>query len=93
MPYDRFEPLREGVLNAEGYIAPPYVIDAHAHVHLHIPREGQKRFRNFFEVSKQLSEPEQAGFIDPESLIKEMDRYGVDKAVILAADAMWITFD
>ena len=93
MPYNRFDQLRNGVLRDDGYIAPPYVIDAHAHIHLHIPKPGQKPFNTFFDVSKQLSEPEQADFIDPKSLIREMDRYGVDKAVILAADAMYIDYD
>lgn len=93
MPYNRFDPLREGILRDDGYIAPPYVIDCHAHVHLHIPKPGQKGFQNFMEVSKALSVKEKSSFIDYKSLIREMDRYGVDKAVILAADAMYIDFE
>lgn len=93
MPYDRFNPLKDGVLREDGYIAKPYVIDAHAHIHLHIPKSGEKRFNNFFEVSKRLSVKDETSFIDPESLIHEMDRYGIDKAVIHAADAMYIDYD
>lgn len=93
MPWDRFDPLRGGTLKADGYIAPPYVIDSHAHIHLHIPREGEKRFKNFYEVSEQLVLREKAGFIDPKSLIREMDRYGIDKACILCADIMYIDFE
>lgn len=93
MPYNRFQPLRDAVVREDGYISPPYVIDAHAHIHLHIPRPGNKCFNNFMEVSKALSVKEDASFIDPESLIKEMDRYGIDKACVLAADAMYIDYD
>ena len=93
MPWNRFEPLRKGVLREDGYIAPSYVIDAHAHIHLHIPRVGKTGFKNFYEVSEQILSREKAGFIDPKSLIREMDRYGVDKACILCADGMYIDFD
>jgi len=93
MPWDRFEPLSNGVLREDGYIAPPYVIDAHAHIHLHIPRAGNTRFKNFYEVSEQIMLKEKAGFIDSKSLIKEIDRYGVDKACILCASGMYIDFD
>ena len=93
MPYFRYEPLKEGILRDDGYISPPYVIDAHAHLHLHIPRAGEKPFKDFWGVTEQLGSKEKSGFIDPKSLILEMNRYGVDKAVILAADAMYIDFD
>ena len=93
MPYYRYETLREGVLRDDGYIAPPYVIDAHAHIHLHIPHPGEKPFKDYYGVSEQLGSIEKSGFIDPKSLIREMDRYGIDKAVILAADGMLIDFD
>jgi len=93
MPYNRYDPLREGILSEKGYISPPYVIDAHTHIHLHIPRQGGKPFRNFQEVSDQLALKDQAGFIDPNSLINEMNRYGIDKSIVLAADGMYIDFD
>ncbi len=93
MPWDRFEPLAKGVLSKDGYIAPPYVIDAHAHIHLHIPKEGRTRFNNFDEVTRQLLREEEAGLINPESLLAEMDRYGIDKACILYAGRMCISFD
>jgi predicted TIM-barrel fold metal-dependent hydrolase len=93
MPWDRFEPLAKGVLREDGYIAPPYVIDAHTHVHLHIPKPGKTRFKDFNEVSEQLMLKEKAGFIDPKSLIREMDRYGVNKACVLYAGRMCIDFE
>lgn len=93
MPWDRFEPLGKGILRRDGYIAPPYVIDAHAHIHLHIPKAGNPRFENFHEVTTQLLREDQADLIDPQSLIREMDRYHVDKACILYAGRMSIRFD
>lgn len=93
MPWNRFEPLANARLSKAGYLAPPYVIDAHAHLHLHIPKEGRQRFRNFHEVTEQLLRPDRADLIDPQSLIREMDRYGIDKACILYAGRMCIDFD
>lgn len=93
MPWDRFEPLANGKLKENGYIHPPYVIDAHTHIHLHIPKAGQTRFANFHECAKQLLTEELAGMIDPESLIMEMDRYGIDKACVLYAGRMSIKFE
>ena len=93
MPWDRFKHLRDGVLREDGYIASPFVIDAHTHIHLHVPKAGQTRFKDFFEVSEQLAQRDQCDFIDPKMLIREMDRYGVDKACVLCADMMYIPFD
>lgn len=93
MPWDRYKPLAEGILQESGYIAPPYTIDAHTHIHLHIPKPGKTRFANFHEVAKQLLSEEESGVIDPEYLIMEMDRYGIDKACVLYAGRMCIKFD
>ena len=93
MPWDRFDPLAKGLLRKDGYMHTPYVIDAHAHIHLHIPKEGHPRFANFHEVAEQLLREDKAGMIDPESLIREMNRYGIDKTCILYAGRMAIKFD
>lgn len=85
MPWNRYLPLRDSKLKDTGYITSPHVIDAHSHLHIHIPREGQPPFKNFYEVSDQLFHKEKAGFIPTETLIKEMDRYGVDKSIINCA--------
>jgi predicted TIM-barrel fold metal-dependent hydrolase len=93
MPWDRFHPLANGLLRKDGYIHPPYVIDAHVHIHLHIPKDGNPRFSSFHEVTEQLLREDLASLIDPDSLIKEMDRYGIDKACILYAGRMCIRFE
>ena len=54
MPWDRFDPLAKGLIRKDGYMNTPYVIDAHTHIHLHIPKEGHPRFANFHEVAEQL---------------------------------------
>lgn len=85
MPWDRYLPLRESQLKESGYITHPYVIDAHSHLHLHVPHAGQPPFQDFYEVSDQLHDPAKAGFIPTETLLQEMDRYGIDISVIHCA--------
>ena len=93
MPWDRYLPLRKSKLRETGYITTPYVIDAHSHLHLHVPRAGQPPFRDFYEVSDQLLNRKKACFIPTATLIHEMDRYGVDKAVVNCAAGMFIPLE
>lgn len=90
MSWDRYLPLREAELREDGYITPPYVIDAHTHLHRHVPPAGHRPFRDFYEVSEQLVR--NPSFINPEILIREMDRYGIDMAIVNCAAGMNVPY-
>lgn len=85
MAWSRSSSLRELEVSEKGYQTYPYVIDAHTHLHRHVPKEGEKPFKDHFECGDRVYGKENWEFIPTKTLIDEMNRYGVDKAIVHCA--------